>query len=89
MQDSKKTSIAIKKSISLLQKIDQMIEEDKYCIDIIQQVLAVIWLIKWIKWNLLEDHLHCCFTKAIESDDIKKKKQMIEEIIKVTKNIEK
>jgi DNA-binding FrmR family transcriptional regulator len=42
MENNKKTSTAIKKSISLLQKIDKMIEEDRYCIDVIQQILAVI-----------------------------------------------
>lgn len=89
MIDNKKISTAIKKAISLLQKIDSMIQDWKYCIDVIQQLLAVMWLLKWIKWSLLENHLHCCFTDAMESKDSKKKKQMIEEIIKITKVAEK
>ena len=88
-EKNKKISTSIKKSITLLQKIDKMIQDEKYCIDIIQQVLAVCWLLKWVKSHLLEDHLHCCFLKAIESNDEKRRNNMVEEIIKITKIAEK
>jgi DNA-binding FrmR family transcriptional regulator len=43
MSDSKsKALISIKKAKSSLEKIEKMIQEDKYCIDIIQQNLSVI-----------------------------------------------
>jgi DNA-binding FrmR family transcriptional regulator len=40
--DNKKSLIALKKAKTSLEKVIQMIEDDKYCIDIIQQNLAVI-----------------------------------------------
>jgi DNA-binding FrmR family transcriptional regulator len=48
------TIIALKKSRTLLDKIIKMVEVDEYCIDIIQQNLAVIGLMKSVNIKLLE-----------------------------------
>ena len=80
-----KTLINFKKSHSLLAKIIKMIEEDKYCIDVMQQNLAVIGLLKSAHQMLMENHLNSCFSHAIKSKDVKKEQEMIEEILKVTK----
>jgi len=77
--------INFKKSKSLLGKIIKMVEENEYCIDIMQQNLAVIGMLKSAHRILMESHLHNCFTKAIESKQDKRKLKMIEEILKVTK----
>ncbi|MBM3706591.1 MAG: metal-sensing transcriptional repressor [Actinobacteria bacterium] len=77
--------INFKKSKSLLEKIIQMVEDKKYCIDIMQQNLAVIGMLKSAHQILMENHLHNCFRKAMESKQEKKKLEMIEEILKVTK----
>jgi DNA-binding FrmR family transcriptional regulator len=74
-----------KKTKSLLEKIIEMLENDEYCIDIMQQNLAAIGLLKSAHQSLMEDHLHNCFAKAINSKQEKKKLEMVEEILKVTK----
>jgi len=50
----KKQLIAFKKARSLLDKIITMAEKDEYCIDIVQQNLAVIGLLKNINLQLLD-----------------------------------
>jgi CsoR family transcriptional regulator, copper-sensing transcriptional repressor len=93
MNEQTKNSIVInnnslinfKKSKSLLEKIIKMVEEKEYCIDIMQQNLAVIGMLKSAHQILMENHLHSCFTKAMESKQDKRKLEMIEEILKVTK----
>jgi len=83
---SKKDSlINFKKSKSLLEKIMKMVEGNEYCIDIMQQNLAVIGMLKSAHQILMETHLRNCFTKAMESKQDKRKLEMIEEILKVTK----
>jgi DNA-binding FrmR family transcriptional regulator len=77
--------INFKKSKSLLEKIIKMVDEKEYCIDIMQQNLAVIGMLKSAHQILMENHLHSCFTKAMESKQDKRKLEMIEEILKVTK----
>ncbi len=86
MQDHKdKSLIALKKARGMLQKIIKMIEEKEYCIDIMQQNLAVIGLLRSAHESLMEGHLKSCFTQAMQSKNEKLKKQMTEEILKVTK----
>ncbi len=74
-----------KKTRSLLDKIINMVESDKYCIDIMQQNLAAIGLLKSANQTLLESHLNTCFKIAMQSKNNNKKQEMIEEILKVTK----
>lgn len=62
-----------------------MIEDDAYCIDIMQQNLAVIGLLKSAHQMLMEGHLKSCFSHAMQSNRVDKKEKMIEEILQVTK----
>lgn len=75
----------LKKSRALIDKIIEMKEQDQYCIDIMQQVLAVMGLLRSTHQKLMEDHLKTCFKSAFEADDEQKKREMIEEILKVTR----
>lgn len=80
----KKTLINFKKTQSLIKKIMKMVEDDEYCIDIMQQNLAAIGLLRSVHQMLMENHLNTCFKKAMETKNEKKKRAMIREILKVT-----
>ena len=80
-----KTLINFKKSQGLITKILEMVENNGYCIDIMQQNLAVIGLLKSAHQMLMENHLNTCFKKAMISRNEKRKQEMIQEILKVTK----
>lgn len=80
-----KALISFKKAQSHLGKIIKMVEGGEYCIDIMQQNLAVIGLLKSAHQNLMEGHLYTCFTDAIKAGSESKKRKMIEEILRVTK----
>lgn len=75
----------LKKAQSLLLRIIKMKEENKYCIDIMQQNLAVIGLLKKANELLMKNHLNSCFKNAVESKNREKQQKMIDEIIRVTK----
>jgi CsoR family transcriptional regulator, copper-sensing transcriptional repressor len=54
--------------------IARMIEEDKYCIDVLTQVSAVNSALRSVALNLLDEHLNHCVTRAVaeggdEADD--------------------
>lgn len=57
----------------------RMIEEDRYCIDISTQLLALIGQIKKANMDILNDHLKTCVANAIESDG-KVKEEKLNEI---------
>lgn len=80
-----KTLINFKKAQSLISKIIKMIEEDEYCINIMQQNLAALGLLKSAHQMLMENHLNTCFKKAMQTNNEKRKQEMIQEILKVTK----
>jgi len=45
--------------------LQRMVEEDKYCIDILTQVSAMTKALQSVAIGLLEDHLGHCVTQAI------------------------
>jgi CsoR family transcriptional regulator, copper-sensing transcriptional repressor len=83
--NKQKTLINFKKAHSLTSKIIGMIENDEYCIDIMQQNLAVIELLRSAHEMLMENHLNSCFKNAMASKNEKRKQEMTAEILKVTK----
>ena len=84
-QEKQKTLINFKKAKSHIEKIISMLKADEYCIDIMQQNLAVIGLLKSAHEQLMQAHLNSCFKTAMEKSSEKRKQEMIEEILKVIK----
>ncbi len=80
-----KILINFKKAQSLLSKIIKMVETNDYCIDIMQQNLAAVGLLKSAHQMLMENHLNTCFKTAMEVKNEKRKQEMTQEILKVTK----
>lgn len=83
--NKEKALINFKKAQSLLVKITDMTQNNEYCMDIMQQNLAVIGLLRSAHEMLMENHLNSCFKNAMVSKNEKKKQAMINEILKVTK----
>ncbi|NIO22357.1 MAG: metal-sensing transcriptional repressor [Candidatus Aenigmarchaeota archaeon] len=66
-----------------LQAVSRMIEEDRYCIDIIRQNQAVVSALEKVNKIILHNHLETCVTKAIKGKSEKEKKKAYREIIEV------
>jgi|SRR5699024_9207714 len=49
--------------------VHKMVEEDRYCIDIMMQINAIHAAMKQVGFSLLEDHANHCVIDAIESGD--------------------
>lgn len=85
MDQDKEILIALKKGRTHLENVIRMVEEKEYCIDILQQNLAVIGLLKSANSRLMERHLHSCFANVMKGTNEKRKQEMIEEILKINK----
>ena len=59
----------------------RMVEDDRYCIDISNQLMASIGILKNINKDVLDAHLRNCVTEAFDSGDQSDKKQKIDEMI--------
>ena len=85
MMNRDEVLLNLKKAQSHLGKVITMVEDGKYCIDIMQQQLAVIGLLRSAHQMLMASHLNHCFTEAVNTDDTARKQQMVKEILTVTK----
>lgn len=81
--------INFKKAHTHLANIIEMTEKNEYCINIMQQNLAVIGLLKSAHQMLMENHLNTCFKTAMGTKNEKRKREMTQEILKVTKLLNK
>lgn len=76
-----KSRTGAKKAVGQLNKVLQMIEDDAYCMDLLQQIRAVEGLLNSLSANILESHLHTCGARAFSTDDKKQHKKIIDELI--------
>jgi DNA-binding FrmR family transcriptional regulator len=58
--------------------LQRMVEEDKYCIDILQQVAAVDGALQKVAIGLLRDHIGHCVANAA-ADDPERTAELVEE----------
>ncbi|OGB62865.1 hypothetical protein A2X44_02505 [candidate division CPR3 bacterium GWF2_35_18] len=84
-EEKKQILITLKKASSHISKIEEMVNEDKYCIEIIQQMKAVHGLIHSAMDKTLELHLTSCFKEGMKSGTEIRRKRLIGEVIQVTK----
>lgn len=47
--------------------LQRMVEDDKYCIDVLTQISAATRALESVALNLLDEHLHHCVAHAIEA----------------------
>lgn len=64
-----------------LEGIIKMIEEERYCIDISNQILASIALLKKANLHILSGHLHSCVKQAMQQGDSQEKLKEIEDVL--------
>jgi len=63
--------------------ISRMVEEDRYCIDILTQVQAVRAALAKVETELLREHLGHCIESAIISGDKDEQRKKAEELIEL------
>ena len=65
--------------------ISKMIEEKRYCIDILSQIKAVKSALTSVETKMIEEHLNHCLHRALTSRDKKQSTEMIEELTELLK----
>lgn len=63
--------------------VTRMVEEDRYCIDILTQLQAVRAALAKVETELLKDHLAHCIEGAIVSGDPDQQRQKAAELIEL------
>ncbi len=63
--------------------VARMVEENRYCIDVITQISAVRAALRGVEEELLRDHVGHCVEHAIASGDQNEQRQKIAELLQV------
>jgi DNA-binding FrmR family transcriptional regulator len=61
--------------------IERMVEDDRYCIDILTQIAAVNTALESLAFNVLDDHVRHCVNDALASGDSKEAAEKSEELL--------
>ena len=63
--------------------ISRMVEEGRYCIDVVTQIEAARAALARVETDLLRGHLGHCVATAMKAPDPAEQQRVIEELIKV------
>ncbi|WP_020179927.1 metal-sensitive transcriptional regulator [Methylopila sp. M107] len=63
--------------------IARMLEEDRYCIDVVTQISAVRAALKRVEEEILKDHVGHCVENAIQSGNKDEQRQKVAELVDV------
>jgi DNA-binding FrmR family transcriptional regulator len=85
-ETTKQVTNALKRIEGQVRGVQKMIDEDRYCIDVVHQVDAVRAALSRVKTNLLRQHLKHCVHNAMNSPRQGDQDQVIEELIDVFKH---
>ncbi len=66
-----------------VQGIQRMVEEDKYCVDIILQLTAVEGAVEQVQRLLLGRHIESCVADAIRSGSTRDRQKKVDELLDV------
>lgn len=83
----KKALSQLRRAEGMIKKVISMVEEDRYCIDVLQQSLAAIGLTKSANKVILENHLNSCFKEGMENKSTKKRGDLIEELMRIINKV--
>jgi DNA-binding FrmR family transcriptional regulator len=61
----------------------RMVEDDRYCIDVVTQISAVRAALRRVEQEVLQDHVAHCVDHAIRSGDKADQRQKIAELMDV------
>ena len=63
--------------------LQKMVEEDRYCADIITQVASVQEALRGVARNLMKNHLHHCAARALQSGKKQQTEAMYDELLEL------
>jgi len=87
--DKKKISRLLKTARGQIDGVLKMIDEEQYCIDIANQILAAEAILRKTTREVLKAHLEGCVTEALGSDDEQVRSNKVDEFVTVIEKIAK
>ena len=87
--DRKKVAPLVKMARGQLDAVMKMIDDDRYCMDIVTQILATEALLRKARQAVVKGHLEGCVQDAIDSGTSEERAQKLDEIVRLMEQMEK
>ena len=75
--------VALRRIEGQVRGVQRMVEDRKYCIDILNQIYAVKGALSKVEESILERHFQHCVTEAVKGSSEKEKQHKLDEILKL------
>jgi len=75
--------VALRRIEGQVRGVQKMIENRKYCVDILTQIHAIKGALSRVEETILEKHFHHCVTEAVKGACEKERQQKMDEILKL------
>ena len=83
MQAKAKTLGRLRRIEGQVQGIQRMVEEEKYCVDILLQLTAVQGAVEQVQKLVLGQHLESCVVEAVRSGSTRDRQKKMDELLDV------
>lgn len=83
MADQNKVSRLLKTAAGQLVGILKMVEEDRYCIDISNQILATESILRKANSEILKAHMSHCVKQSFENGSPEQAEEKLDEVLKL------
>lgn len=70
-----------------VQGVSRMVEEDRYCVDILNQTAAIRSALRAVERLIIEDHARTCMEEAIIAGDPERQRVMFQEVVKLLEKV--
>ena len=75
--------VALRRIEGQVRGVQRMIEDRKYCIDILNQIYAIKGALGSVEEKILQKHFRNCVTEAVKGNSAKEKEQKLNEILRL------
>ncbi len=82
-EEKKRVMARLSRVAGQVQGIQRMVDDDRYCVDVMLQIVAVQSALSRAGRMVLDSHIHTCFSSAIASGDEGEREAKIGELLDV------
>jgi DNA-binding FrmR family transcriptional regulator len=82
-EEKQKVLSRLKRIEGQVRGLQKMVENDRYCIDILTQAASVVAALHRVEDLIMEQHLQTCVSEAIRSGEPEEKNRKIQEVMEV------
>ena len=66
-----------------IQGVQRMVEEEKYCVDVLLQISAVQGALEQVSKILMTRHIRTCVQDSVRAGSVRERSQKIDELVRV------